>query len=220
MYWPTVTIDGEVYRSINEGKYVDPDEILDSYDDWTDFGEWPHSSRIQQLRKPVKQAEDPLQKPGIIGAFCRSFDIHSAIQTFELPYQATDFDNRYAPEGSTGAAGAIVYDDVFLYSHHESDVAAQQNCNAFDLVRLHRFPELVAKETDDMPMGERPSYRAMSRLAASYPAVISELHTSPDEMDEVKEQKVNGEDKKPVESMLTFPARIVSRPQTFKEIPD
>ena len=97
-----------------------------------------------------------------------------------------------------------MYDDVFLYSHHESDVAAQQNCNAFDLVRLHRFQELVAKESDDMPMGERPSYRAMSRLAASYPAVISELHTSPDEMDEVKEQKVNGEDKKPVESMLTF----------------
>ena len=207
MYWPAVTIDGEVYKHINKGEYLDGSGILSTYDDWTDFGEWPHSSRMQRLRKPVKQAEDPLTKPGIIGAFCRSFDIHSAIQEYELPYEQTEFDNRYQPEGSTGASGAIVYDDVFLYSHHESDVAAQQNCNAFDLVRLHRFPELVAKESDDDPMGERPSYRAMSQLAASSDAVIQELHTSlKDEMDEVENepQRVNGEDKDPDAAMLTF----------------
>lgn len=202
MYWPTVTIDGEIYKHRNNGEFIDPDEILEAYDDWTDFGEWPHSSRIQRLRKPVKAAEDPLTKPGIVGAFCRQFDIHSAISEFELPYEPTDFENRYAPEGSTGAAGAIVYDDVFLYSHHESDVAAQQNLNAFDLVRLHRFPELVAKEGEDSPMGERPSYRAMSQLAVSYPAVVKEMHTPADEMDVIENS--NGEDKHPEEIMLTF----------------
>jgi hypothetical protein len=122
MYWPTCTIDGEVYSRINPGEFIDPDEILATYDDWTDFGEWPHSSRVDRLRKPVKQAEDPLSKPGIIGAFCRTYDIHSAIEKFELPYEPTEFDNRYRPEGASGASGAIVYDDVFLYSHHESDV--------------------------------------------------------------------------------------------------
>ena len=74
--------------------FINAQEILDTYDDWTDFGEWPHSSRISTLRKPVKAAEDPLSKPGIIGAFCRQFDIHSAIQEFDLPYEPTEFDNR------------------------------------------------------------------------------------------------------------------------------
>jgi P4 family phage/plasmid primase-like protien len=206
MYWPTCTIDGEVYSRINPGEFIDPDEILATYDDWTDFGEWPHSSRVDRLRKPVKQAEDPLSKPGIIGAFCRTYDIHSAIEKFELPYEPTEFDNRYRPEGASGASGAIVYDDVFLYSHHESDVAAQQNLNAFDLVRVHRFPELVAKESDDMPMGDRPSYRAMSQLAISIPAVNKETHVPADEMEAIEEpvNNANGKDHHPPEAMLTF----------------
>jgi P4 family phage/plasmid primase-like protien len=208
MYWPSCTVDGVIYKHINTGEFIDGKEILQVYDDWTDFGEWPHSNRITKLRKPTKQAEDPLSKVGVIGAFCRTFDIHAAIETFELPYEPTEFDNRYSPEGSTGSSGAIVYDDVFIYSHHESDVAAQQNLNAFDLVRLHNFQGLVGKEHDDDPMGERPSYRAMSQLAVSYPAVIEELHaTTIDEMDVVDDeerQQVNGKDKSPDAAMLTF----------------
>jgi P4 family phage/plasmid primase-like protien len=207
MYWPSCTIDGIPYSKINAGEYIDGRAILEEYDDWTDFGSWPHSSRVGKMRKPVKQAEDPLSKAGIIGAFCRTFDIHSAIGTFELPYEPTDFDNRYRPEGSTGASGAIVYDDVFLYSHHESDVAAQLNLNAFDLVRMHRFDELVAKESDDTPMGERPSFRAMRSLAVQHPAVVAELNAPLiEEMDVIADdkQQVNGEDKSPDELMLTF----------------
>ena len=207
MYWPAVTIDGDIYSHENDGKFINAKEILESYNDWTDFGEWPHSTRITKLRKPVGAAEDPLTKPGVIGAFCRTYDIHAAIQEFELPYTPTEFENRYAPEGSSGAAGAIVYDDVFLYSHHESDAAAQLNLNAFDLVRLHRFEKLAATEGDDMPMGERASYRSMSQLAVSYPAVVQELHAPLiDEMETVEsdQQRVNGVDKSPDAAMLTF----------------
>ena len=118
MYWPAVTIDGSVYTRTNDGDFINAKEILKGYDDWTDFGEWPHSNRINKLRKPVAQAEDPLSKPGVIGAFCRSYDIHSAITEFDLPYTPTDFENRYSPEGSSGSACAIVYDDVFLNAHH------------------------------------------------------------------------------------------------------
>jgi hypothetical protein len=202
MYWPACTIDGEIYKQHNEGAMVDPNELLEQYDDWQDFGEWPHSSRIDKLRKPVREAEWPLDKPGIIGAFCRTYDIHAAIQEFELPYESTEFDNRYRPEGSTGASGAIVYDDVFLYSHHESDTAAQQNCNAFDLVRLHRFGELVDREGDDTPMGDRPSFRAMQQLAVSLPEVVREMHAA--EVAELPTQQVNGEDHEPDQVMLTF----------------
>lgn len=210
MYWPACTIDGDVFKYVNLAcdDVVDAKKLLETYDDWTDFGEWPHSKRISRLRKPVKQAEDPLSKPGVIGAFCRTYDIHSAIQEFELPYAPTEFENRYSPEGSSGAAGAIVYDDVFLYSHHESDVAAQLNLNAFDLVRMHRFEKLAAAEDNDMPMGNRPSFRAMSQLAVSSPAVVQELHAPLiDEMETVEsdgKQQVNGEDKAPDAAMLTF----------------
>ena len=209
MYWPAVTIDGAIWKRINDGRFIDGQEILESYEDPSDFGEWPHSTRISRIRKPVRQAEDPLSKSGIVGAFCRNFDIHAAITEFELPYEPTEFDNRYSPEGSSGSAGAIVYDDVFLYSHHESDVAAQQNLNAFDLVRLHRFHDMATKEHDDDSMGERPSYRAMSQLAVSFPAVVQELHAPlVDEMEahsgEDSPAVVDPEDKADADAALTF----------------
>jgi P4 family phage/plasmid primase-like protien len=175
MFWPAVAMDGKIYKEHNKGAYVDPDQYLERYDDWTDFGEWPHSSRVDRPRGSVKQAEWPLDKPGIIGAFCRTFDIHSAIARFELPYESTDFDNRYLPVGASGAAGAVVYDDVFLYSNHESDVVGLQNVNAWDLVRAHRFGDLDANIDDDVPMMQRPSSKEMTSLALNIPEIHTEL---------------------------------------------
>jgi P4 family phage/plasmid primase-like protien len=82
-----------------------------------------------------------------------------------------------------------------------------KNLNAFDLVRLHRYPELVAKETDDMPMSERNSFKAMQLLAAEHPAVVLEAHAEVNE--EIKEmrqeqQHTNGKDHNPSPPMLTF----------------
>lgn len=222
MYWPSVCIDRTPLCWLNRGERISADKLIDSYDDITDFGEWPVSRRAGKLRKPVKQAEDPLTKPGVIGAFNRTYDIHAAIVEFDLPYSPTEFENRYTPEGSSGAAGAISYDDVFLYSHHESDVAAQNLCNAFDLVRLHRFHERVAKESDDTPMGERPSFRAMSQLAISSAAVRQEIHaeevaamnTIPD-----AKSKANGVDPNPDQVMITF-ADLRTQINTIKDADD
>ena len=188
MFWPAVTMDGTVYKEHNQGEFLPGQAILDKYDDWQDFGEWPHSSRVDKMRGPARQAEWPLDKPGIIGAFCRTFDIHAAIARFELPYESTDFDNRYLPVGSSGAAGAVVYDDVFLYSNHESDVVGLQNVNAWDLVRAHRFGDLDADISDDVRMMERPSSKEMSAMAMNIPEVHGELV-------EGELQQVNGEDR-------------------------
>ena len=38
MYWPAVTLDGEIYKNTNEGDFIDGQAILEQYDDWTDFG--------------------------------------------------------------------------------------------------------------------------------------------------------------------------------------
>ena len=95
------------------------------------------------------------------------YDVHDAIRAFGLPYEPCDSGgaDRYTyTEGST-AGGAVVYGGgLWLYSHHATDPAGGQLCNAWDLVRIHRFGELDdGKETDDPT--KLPSYRAMLDLA-------------------------------------------------------
>ena len=36
-------------------------------------------------------------------------------------------------------AAWVVYDNKLAFSHHATDVAGGKLCNAFDLVRLHKF---------------------------------------------------------------------------------
>ena len=46
-------------------------------------------------------------------------------------------------------AGAILYDDRYLYSNHASDPAYGQLLSAFDLLRVHRFGDMGEKESLD-----------------------------------------------------------------------
>ena len=209
MFWPAVTADGDIFKYHNKGEILPTEALLDKYDDWTDFGEWPHSSRTGVPRGPLQRAEWPLDKGGIIGAFCRTHDIHSAIATFELPYLSTDFDNRYIPDGASGAAGAVVYDDVFLYSNHESDVVGLQNVNAWDLVRMHRFGDLDASVDPDTRMMERPSSKAMTALAMNDDDVHRELTDM--------ELRPNGEDTSPTALSNDKDDRVATAP-TFDNI--
>lgn len=184
MFWPAVTSDGDIFKHHNKGELLPAESILDKYEDWQDFGSWPHSSRVKAIRPSTKKAEDPLTKKGIIGAFNRTYDIHAAIERFELPYEPTDHDNRYRPIDATGPSGAVVYDDVFLYSHHESDIVGQRNVNAWDLVRLHRFGDAdLSKNLNDIPIMEHPSSKQMVAMALAIPEVEHELRTPRHEMD-------------------------------------
>lgn len=164
MYWPSTPKDIEYYFRYQDGPFLCVDEILATYKDWRDAAEWPVSDRQgETLRREMKKQADPLEKPGIVGAFCRTYGIHKAIETFlQDDYEACDVDNRYTyKEGSTGG-GLIVYDDKFAYSHHGTDPAGGMLCNAFDLVRVHRFglrDENV--KTNGTRADRYPSYQAM-----------------------------------------------------------
>lgn len=152
MYYPARCSDGEQIYQCNAGKWLDPDEVLNSYDNWHDFGSWPVSSSEDGARVAAATMEDPLQKGGMIGAFCRAYDIHEAIREFDLPYTPTESENRYTPAGATGSQGAVVYpsetcDAAFLYSHHSHDIAANRCLNAFDLVRHCRWPKASDEES-------------------------------------------------------------------------
>ena len=66
MYWPSTCKGAEFVHKVIEGDLVDPDEVLDSYDDWRDISQWPVSSRISELKenKADSVMQDPEQKPG------------------------------------------------------------------------------------------------------------------------------------------------------------
>ena len=168
MYWPSHSVDVEPFFQYYDAPFLAADSILAEYPDWTDTSYWPESSRMAGIRK--RQADkqgDPLAKKGIVGAFCRTYTITQAIAKF-LPdvYTQTAKEDRYTYAAGSTAAGLVVYDgDVFAYSNHSTDPAGGQLCNAFDLVRLHKFGHLDDGH-EDKSGKDAPSYKAMATFAS------------------------------------------------------
>lgn len=169
MYWPSVSRDGEYKLLEQDGAVLNPDDILATYTDWHDVAEWPTSSQEAQVYvSSAKKQGDPTEKPGIVGRFCRLYDVPAAIETFLPDKYRLEESGRYTWVEGTTASGAVLYDDgAFLYSNHSTDPAQGQLCNAFDLVRIHLFSD---RDTDPtVEMQKRPSYIAMCDFAASIP---------------------------------------------------
>ena len=169
MYWPSTSIDGEYVFKHEENVPLDVDAALGRYEDWRDVSSWPVSSRtVKALDRRLKKQEDPTEKRGIIGAFCRTYDIHACIEKY-LPdvYSRCNGDRYTYTEGSS-SAGLVVYEDgKFAYSNHATDPACGKLCNSFDLVRIHRFRELDDDAKDSTPVNKLPSFIKMNELAAS-----------------------------------------------------
>ena len=167
MYWPSASQDAEYIFRYTDGEFLDPDAILAQYHNWRDVSSWPMSSRVSEvIKKTADKQKDPLEKPGIVGAFCRTYSIDEAIAEFVPAYQPSEGDRYTYTEGST-ASGVVTYDGKFSYSHHATDPASMQLCNAWDLVRLHMFSALDEDCDPTKPVSSRPSYKAMADLAAN-----------------------------------------------------
>jgi len=80
-------------------------------------------------------------------------------------YEPSSMNGRYDYIPADSAAGVVVYDGKFAYSHHATDPVCGKLLNAFDLVRLHRYRELDENIGLDTPITKLPSYKAMSDLA-------------------------------------------------------
>jgi len=167
MYRPSVSSNGEYIFRKYDGKWLDPDEILSAHPNWHDVTTLPTSSRESAvIQRDIKRQADPLAKDGIIGAFCRTYGISSVIDKFLADiYVPSAVEGRYDYIKGTSAAGVVVYDDKFAYSHHASDPAYGKLLNAFDLVRTHLFGDL----------DEKASFKEMSDLAVKDEAVSNLL---------------------------------------------
>lgn len=141
MYWPTCPKDGEYICELCEGEWLDPDKFLAERPDWKDPTKLPRAaSETKDFERQKKKQEDPLTKGGVVGAFCRAHDIHSAIHDFLSDvYAESVVEGRYDYIPGEGSAGVVIYDDKFSYSHHATDPACGKLLNAFDLVRIHKF---------------------------------------------------------------------------------
>lgn len=179
MYWPSTSSDGEYIFKRQEGSWLNPDSVLDKYLDWKDVSFWPTSSRQDvRIQSQIKKQEDPLAKKGIIGAFCRTYSITEAIEKFlSEEYEVTKEDSRYTYTDGSTVGGLVVYEDKFAYSHHGTDPISGMLCNAFDLVRIHKFGARDEDAKEDTPSNRRPSFTAMSEFASSDDDVKLKLGT-------------------------------------------
>lgn len=165
MFWPSVSSDMEYYFEFQDGPFLEADYILGLYDDWHDTSEWPTATdSTDVIMQAIKKQEDPEDKKGIIGVFCRTYTIQEAIETFLSDVYTPAGEGRYTYINGSTAAGLIVYDDKFAYSHHGTDPAGCRLCNAFDLVRIHKFGHLdTGKEKEDK---DKKSFKAMEEFAS------------------------------------------------------
>lgn len=159
MYWPSTPSNGVYVFKDVEKEWLNPDDILSAHPEWTDPTRLPTSSRESRANTTrIVEVKDPLGKDGPVGLFNRTyFPINRAIEKFLSDvYEPTDNEKRYHYIQSSSMAGVeIIEEGKFAYSHHAKDPAYLKLCNAFDLVRIHKFGD------DD----SKKSFNAMCELA-------------------------------------------------------
>ena len=176
MYWPSCCADTEYVYKYEDAPLAQADSLLAMYANWHDMTEWPVVPGTTTTQALAARQGDPETKPGIVGAFNRTYDVPAAMEKF-IPgiYEPVANDeNRYTYTGGSTTGGAVLYDDgKFLYSHHATDPCGGKLVNAFDMVRLHLFGD----KDDSAPAGaaitQLPSYHMMLERAKDDNAVAA-----------------------------------------------
>ena len=187
MHYPSVHADAlheyEFYH--HQGWVVDVDGVLARYKDYRDMREWALPDGVKPSKVPALNSRqaDPLAKQGIVGTFCRAYGLDSAI-TELIPdaYQPGDIAGRYTYAGGSGNNGAVVYEDKYLYSHHATDPTFGTLCNAFDLIRVHKFGKFDKEVELNLEADESlKSYKKMVNFVEKLPKYQKQLASEKDE---------------------------------------
>lgn len=183
MYFPSTSKDGDYIFKVIDKAWLNPKDILNSYENYKDESSWPFSSRTKKkvINSNINTPkENPRLKEGIIGAFCRVYNVFDVIEKYlSNIYKKGDSDYRYTYINGSSSNGLIVYENGdFAYSHHSTDVCLDKLCNSFDLLRLHKFSNLDEKVSVDTPINKLPSYINMIEFISKDEKVILELGNS------------------------------------------
>lgn len=171
MYFPSCCVDSEYVYKVKDAPLISADFLLGTYTDWHNIDSWPQVPGTQgAYQKLAAKQGDPEAKTGIVGAFCRTYDVYRALDEL-IPGLYEPVDNqsdRYTYLGGSTTGGAVIYDNgKFLFSHHATDVCSGKLVNAFDLVRLHRFSDLDDDADPATPNNKLPSYIEMCKAAVA-----------------------------------------------------
>lgn len=168
-YWPSSPTDAEYVFHEQKGEPIDVDAILATYTDPKDASEWPYGNTEDKvLRKERQKAGNPCEKEGLIGAFCRAYTIEEAVDTFLLDvYEPTTQEGRYTYRKGSVSGGLVCYSHQFAYSHHDTDPMCGKLCNAFDIVRIHKFGIMDEDKDEGTEVTKLPSYVEMMRFAGA-----------------------------------------------------
>lgn len=151
MYWPSTPSNGVFVYKETDKEWLNPDDILAAHPEWKDPTRLPTSSRESRANSlSIQRVQDPLEKEGVVGLFNRAFfPISLAIDTFLSDiYEPADRENRYHLIESSSMAGVEIKEGgKFVYSHHAKDPAYLKLCNAFDIVRIHKFGDEDEKKS-------------------------------------------------------------------------
>jgi len=198
MYWPSCCADSEFFFRQRDAQLLSVDFLLGTYLNWHDLQSWPQVPGAVSYQRLAMKQGDPTLKQGLVGTFCRTYDIREAMETF-LPgiYAPVDTDDsRYTYLGGSTTGGAVVYDNgKYLYSHHATDPCSGRLVNAFDLVRLHKYGDEDDGAAPDTPISKLPSYKDMCRLALQDKAVIAALNREQHERTKKEFAELENKDK-------------------------
>lgn len=182
MFLPTCSVDMEKHYVFYEqaGELLDVEDMIETWEltngSADDIGNLPRYKGEDELRQAAEKAEDPLEKDGPIGDWCRAWSITELVMGREdgTPgpladiYEPTEWSQgaitRMTYKHGSTSNGAVVYEDKFIFSHHGSDPTQEMLVNAYDAVRVHLFGDKDKKVDPDEPMGKRPSVEEMKKF--------------------------------------------------------
>ena len=179
MYFPSYCADvAPVFYADETLPLLDPVALLATLTDWRDVSTWPSWPGSDAIPRLAAKQGDPETKKGVVGAFCRVYDIEAVMDVFLPGVYSPAGEGRFTFTGGSSYGGAVLYDNgKFLYSHHATDPCGSRLVNAWDLVRLHRFSALDDDAAPGTPGGRLPSYLAMVQMAQADAAVQRERAT-------------------------------------------
>ena len=205
MYWPSICKGAEYVFQYGDNPFLSADGVLNMYENWKRVKEWPKVSELdKRIERNIKRQQDPTEKNGVVGAFCRVYDIPAVIEKYLSESYEPCGNDRYTYTRGSTTGGAVLYEGgKFLYSNHATDPASGRLCNAFDLVRMHKFGHFDEDAKPDTPSTKLESYSKMCEMALYDPMVKKEhiLSKFPEEErvdnagEWIKSLEINGDGK-------------------------
>lgn len=175
MYWQSLSSDQPKVFEVFEGEPISAEYLLSLYgnnEEWRDIRNWAFESDQEKETRAIvskAMAQNPREKAGLVGAFCRAYSIPAAIEKYLSDvYEIAPGNDRYTYKAGHSVGGMIVFDDLFCFSYHSTDPISDGHAyNAYDLVRVHKFGHL----------GKEDSTKEMNKLVCADKECIKDMVT-------------------------------------------